>query len=164
MEEVVFRRYGRLKEEGKDFPNLVVVDGGIGQVMSASKAFCMLESDFIPLIGLAKREEIIVFPDKRDDLKLSPNDPVLRLLQRVSDEAHRFANRFNADLRSKKIKESILDDFVGLGKLRKASLLDNFGSLEKLRKASVEELRNVDGIGPKMAFRLHEFLGNGLKS
>lgn len=164
MEEVVFRRYGRLKEEGKDFPDLVVVDGGIGQVMSASKAFCMLESNFIPLIGLAKREETIVFPDKRDDLKLSANDPVLRLLQRVRDEAHRFANRFNADLRSKKIKESILDDFVGLGKQRKASLLENFGSLEKLRKASVEELRNVDGIGPKLAFRLHEFLGNGLKS
>ena len=69
-------------EEGKDFPNLVVVDGGIGQVMSASKAFCMLESDFIPLIGLAKREEPLFFLIKETTLN-SANDPVLRLLQRV---------------------------------------------------------------------------------
>ena len=81
----------------------------------------------------------MVFPDERDELKMSAHEPALRLLQRVRDEAHRFANRFNADLRSKKIKESILDDFAGLGKVKRASLMEKFGTLDKLRKASIEQ-------------------------
>jgi excinuclease ABC subunit C len=113
------------------------------------------------LIGLAKREETIVFHDDRGELKLKASDPALRLLQRVRDEAHRFANRFNADLRSKKIKESILDDFPGLGKVRRAVLLENFDSIEKMRKASLEELSAVEGFGAKMAGRLFDFLKTG---
>ena len=120
-----------------------------------------MEADAPPLIGLAKREETIVFPDDRGELKLKPNDPALRLLQRVRDEAHRFANRFNADLRSKKIKESILDDFPGLGKVRRAALLEHFGSIEKMRKATVEDLCVVEGFGNKMAERLFDFLKTG---
>ena len=100
-------------------------------------------------------------PDVRGERKLKPSDPSLRLLQRVRDEAHRFANRFNADLRSKKIKESILDDFPGLGKIRRAALLEHFGSLEKMRKATVEELSEVEGFGLKMAERLFHFLKTG---
>jgi len=161
MEEVVGRRYSRLVEEGQDFPELVVIDGGLGQVMASLKAFEVMEADAPPLIGLAKREETIVFPDERGELKLKPSDPSLRLLQRVRDEAHRFANRFNADLRSKKIKESILDDFPGLGKIRRAALLEHFGSLEKMRKATVEELSEVEGFGLKMAERLFHFLKTG---
>jgi excinuclease ABC subunit C len=76
----------------------------------------------------------------------------------VRDEAHRFANRFNADLRSKKIKESILDDFAGLGEVKRTSLMQKFGNLEKIRKAGVEELCEVEGIGPKLADRLYHFL------
>ena len=161
MQEVVGRRYGRLHEEGTLFPELVVIDGGIGQVRAALKAFLLM--DVVPpsIIGLAKREETIVFPDEREELKLDFRDPALRLLQRARDEAHRFANQFNADLRSKRIRESILDDFTGLGKVRREALLKYFGSLEKMKKAGVEEIKNVEGFGPKLAARLHLFLQTG---
>lgn len=158
MEEVVGRRYGRLFKAGQEFPDLVVIDGGAGQVSSAMKAFLDLEIDPPSLIGLAKREETIVFPDERDELVLDPRDAGLRMLQQVRDEAHRFANQYNADLRSKRIKESILDDFKGLGKVRRFALLNHFGSLEKLRKASLIEIQKIDGIGPKLAQSLHDFL------
>ena len=83
-------------------PDLVVIDGGVGQVGAALHAFAQLKISPPPLVGLAKREETIVFGDEREELKLSRRDPALRLLQRLRDEAHRFANQFNADLRSKK--------------------------------------------------------------
>jgi len=158
MEEVVGRRYGRLHDEGKPFPDLVVVDGGIGQVGAALKAFYALNIELPALIGLAKREETIVFPDQRGELLLPARDYGLRLLQRIRDEAHRFANQFNADLRSKKIRESILDEFSGLGKVKRAALMEHFGSLEKLKKATVAEMTKVGGIGQKLASRLAEFL------
>ena len=158
MEEVVGRRYGRLRDEGKPLPDLVVVDGGIGQVGAALKAFYALNIELPALIGLAKREETIVFPDQRGELLLPARDYGLRLLQRIRDEAHRFANQFNADLRSKKIRESILDEFSGLGKVKRAALMEHFGSLEKLKKATVAEMTKVEGIGQKLASRLAEFL------
>ncbi len=158
MEEVVGRRYGRLHDEGKPLPDLVVVDGGIGQVGAALKAFYALNIELPALIGLAKREETIVFPDQRGELLLPARDYGLRLLQRIRDEAHRFANQFNADLRSKKIRESILDEFSGLGKVKRAALMEHFGSLEKLKKATIAEMTKVDGIGQKLASRLAEFL------
>ena len=159
MEEVVGRRYGRLFQGGHEFPDLIVIDGGVGQVSSAIKAFNSLEIVAPPLIGLAKREESIVFPDERDELILDARDLGLRLLQKIRDEAHRFANQFNADLRSRRIRESILDDFKGLGKVRREALLNHFGSLERLRKATPEEMCELNGIGPKLAERLHDFLG-----
>jgi excinuclease ABC subunit C len=158
MEEVVGRRYGRLRDEGKPMPDLVVIDGGAGQVGAALYAFDQLSVVVPPLIGLAKKEETIVFADDRGELNLPHRDPALRLLQRLRDEAHRFANQFNADLRSKKIRESILDDFSGLGKIKRAALLKYFGSLDALKRAKIEELRGVEGIGPKLAERLHRFL------
>ena len=158
MEEVVGRRYGRLLKAGQTFPNLVVIDGGAGQVSSALNAFKDLNTQAPALVGLAKREESIVFPDERDDLVLDPRDQGLRLLQLVRDEAHRFANQYNADLRSKRIKESILDDFKGLGKVRKQALLDQFGSIEKIRNTNPEEIQKMEGIGPKIANKLHDFL------
>ena len=158
MEEVVGRRYGRLRDEGKPFPDLVVVDGGIGQVGAALKAFYALGIELPALIGLAKREETIVFPDQRGELLLPARDYGLRLLQRIRDEAHRFANQFNADLRSKKIRESILDEFSGLGNVKRAALMEYFGTLEKLKKSSVTEMTKVEGIGQKLASRLAEFL------
>jgi len=161
MQEVVGRRYGRLHEEGTAFPDLVVIDGGIGQVRAALKAFLLINAEAPPIIGLAKREETVVFPDERGELKLEFRDPALRLLQRARDEAHRFANQFNADLRSKRIKESILDDFPGLGKVRRAALLSHFGSLEKMKKASAEEIQQVEGIGKKFAQNLFQFLQSG---
>ncbi len=164
MEEVVGRRYRRLYEEKKPFPDLVVIDGGAGQVGAAIKAFMILGIDPPPIIGLAKRNETIIFPDERKPMNLMPQSPALKLLQRIRDEAHRFANTFNANLRSKKIKESILDEFPGLGKVRRAELMKHFRSLDRLRKASVKEIQEVDGFGPKLSQQLWDFLKRSFES
>jgi excinuclease ABC subunit C len=158
MEEVVGRRYRRLIEEKKLFPDLVVIDGGRGQIAAALKAFVALDSPPPALIGLAKKHETIIFPDARAPLNLPLGHPGLNLLQRLRDEAHRFANTYNADLRSKKIRESLLDDFPGLGEKRKAALLAHFGSIDRLRAATVEQIAAVAGFGAKFAAALHAFL------
>ena len=158
MEEVVGRRYRRLIEEKKMFPDLVVIDGGRGQIAAALKAFVALDCPPPAMIGLAKKHETIIFPDARAPLNLPLSHPGLNLLQRLRDEAHRFANTYNADLRSRKIKESILDDFPGLGEKRKTALLEHFGTIEKLRAASVEKIAEVEGFGPKLAAELRAFL------
>jgi excinuclease ABC subunit C len=158
MEEVVGRRYRRLQAEGKPFPDLVVIDGGTGQVGAALKAFVALGLEPPPLIGLAKREETVVFPDSRAPLDLPLDHPGLRLLQRLRDEAHRFANTYNADLRSKKIRESVLDDFPGLGPVRRAALMERFGGIERLQGATAEAIGEVPGFGRAMAADLHAFL------
>ena len=158
MEEVVGRRYHRLRDEGKPMPDLVVIDGGRGQIGAALKAFATLDIEPPALIGLAKKHETIIFSDERAPLNLPLNSPALNLLQRLRDEAHRFANTYNADLRSKKIRESVLDDFPGLGPVRRAALLAHFGSIDRLRAASEEQLAEVPGFGPRMAAELHAFL------
>ncbi|HEU5081298.1 MAG TPA: excinuclease ABC subunit UvrC [Opitutaceae bacterium] len=158
MEEVVGRRYRRLSEEGKPFPDLVVIDGGRGQIGAALKAFIAAGLTPPPMIGLAKKHETIIFPDERAPLNLPLNHPGLQLLQRLRDEAHRFANTYNAKLRSKKIRESVLDDFVGLGDVRRAALMERFGDIDRLRAASEEQIREVEGFGPKLAAELYEFL------
>jgi excinuclease ABC subunit C len=158
MEEVVGRRYRRLADEGKPFPDLVVIDGGAGQVGAALKAFLALELTPPPLIGLAKKKETIIFSDGREPLNLPLDHAGLNLLQRLRDEAHRFANTFNADLRSKRIRESVLDAFDGLGVVRRRALLTHFGSIERMRAASIDELQAVAGIGPKLARELRAFL------
>lgn len=158
MEEVVGRRYRRLYQEGKPFPDLVVIDGGTGQVGAALKAFLILDLTPPPLIGLAKKKETIIFSDGRAPLNLALDHPGLRLLQRLRDEAHRFANTFNADLRSQRLRESVLDEFPGLGVVRRKALLAHFGSLDRVRAASAEVLQDVAGIGPKIAAELRAFL------
>jgi excinuclease ABC subunit C len=158
MEEVVGRRYRRMSEEGRAFPDLVVIDGGRGQVGAALKAFIALDLAPPPIVGLAKKEETIVFPDARPPLNIPLDHPGLRLLQRLRDEAHRFANTYNAELRSKRIRESLLDDFPGLGPVRRAALMDWFGSIERLRGATAAEISEVKGFGPRMAAELHLFL------
>jgi len=158
MEEVVGRRYRRLRDEGRPFPDLVVIDGGRGQVAAALKAFLSLGLTPPPLIGLAKKRETVIFPDARPPLNLPLNDRGLQLLQRLRDEAHRFANTYNADLRSRKIRESVLDDFAGLGPVRRGALLAHFGGMERLRAAEVAAIREVEGFGPKLAAELHAFL------
>ncbi|MGJ8638923.1 MAG: excinuclease ABC subunit UvrC [Opitutaceae bacterium] len=157
MEEVVGRRYRRLHEEKKAFPDLVVIDGGAGQVTSALKAFLGQGLEPPELIGLAKKNETVIFSDGREPLNIPHHDPALQLLQHIRDEAHNFANGFNAELRSKRLKESILDDFSGLGSKRKQQLLLHFGSIQKLRAASVDQLVELEGIGKLTAERLVEF-------
>ena len=158
MEEVVGRRYRRLADEGKLFPDLVVIDGGRGQIGAALKSFVGLDVMPPPIIGLAKKHETVFFVDARPPLNLPLNHPALNLLQRVRDEAHRFANTYNAVLRSKKIRESVLEDFAGLGPVRRGALLAHFGSIDRLRTATIAEITEVEGFGQKLAAELHAFL------
>ncbi len=158
MEEVVGRRYRRLAGEEKPFPGLVVIDGGRGQVAAALKAFLVQGLEPPPLVGLAKKRETIVFTDERPALNLPESSGALRLLQRIRDEAHRFANTFNAALRSRRVRESVLDDFPGLGSVRREALLKHFRSFSRLKKATPQEIAQVDGIGPRRAQQLHRFL------
>jgi excinuclease ABC subunit C len=158
MEEVVGRHYRRMRDEQKPLPDLIVIDGGRGQIGAALKAFAAIEVEPPPLIGLAKKHETIIFPDERAPLNLPLNSAALNLLQRLRDEAHRFANTYNADLRSKKIRESVLDDFPGLGAVRRTALLGHFGSIERLRAASEAQLAEVEGLGPRLAAELHAYL------
>ena len=157
MQEVVGRRYTRLHEENRAFPELVIIDGGLGQVGAALAAFKEHDLAPPPLIGLAKREETIVFPDGRE-LKLPRHDVGLALLMRIRDEAHRFANDFNAELRSRKLRESLLDEMPGLGPKRKAALLARFGSIQKLRKATEAEIAEVAGLSAKLAAEVKAYL------
>ena len=158
MEEVVGRRYRRLRDEAAPFPDLIVVDGGAGQVTAAMRAFLNQEIEPPILVGLAKKNETILFSDGRNPLNLETHNPGLRLLQHLRDEAHYFANSFNADLRSQRLRESMLQDFKGLGDAKRRALLAHFGSLPKLRTATVEELCQVPGIGTLTATRLAQFL------
>jgi excinuclease ABC subunit C len=157
MQEVVGRRYTRLHEEHRAFPELVIIDGGLGQVGAALAAFKEHDLAPPPLIGLAKREETIVFPDGRE-LKLPRHDVGLALLMRIRDEAHRFANDFNAELRSRKLRESLLDEMPGLGPKRKEALLAHFGSIQKLRKATAAEIAEVAGLSDKLASEVKAYL------
>ena len=111
-----------------------------------------------PIIGLAKEFEEIYRPGESEPLRLSHDSGALKLLQRVRDESHRFANTYNAQLRLKKISESILDEFPGIGQQRKAALLKKFGSVQRLRLATVEEIAAVPGFGGKAAGELKKFL------
>lgn len=158
MNETVFRRYSRLHAENRALPDLIVIDGGIGQVHSALEAFEKIGIAPPLVVGMAKREETVIFHDGRAPLNLPDNSPALRLVQRLRDEAHRFANTYNADLRSRKIRESVLDEMRGLGARRKDALLVRFRTIPRLKAATLEELRSVDGIGEKFAAELFEFL------
>lgn len=158
MEEVVGRRYRRLYDEERPFPDLVIIDGGRGQVGAALKAFLGQGLEPPALIGLAKKEETIIFSDEREPLRLPGNHAGRLLLQRIRDEAHRFANTYNAEMRRRKMRATVLEDFEGLGPRKREALLSQFGNLKRLKSASTQELQSVPGIGPKLAERLKTFL------
>lgn len=139
-------------------PDLILIDGGKGQLNAAVAELQRLGLGHIPVIGLAKEFEEIHRPQEREPLRLGLDSPAVKLLQRVRDEAHRFANTFNAQLRLKKISESLLDEFPGIGEARKQALLKRFGSVQRLKLASVEQIAEVPGFGGSMAEKLREFL------
>ena len=164
MAETVRRRYSRLKRESRPMPDLILIDGGKGQLGMACRELAKLGLEHLPVIGLAKEFEEIYQPGKRTPLRLGLDSGALKLLQRVRDESHRFANTYNAELRLKKISESILDELPGIGSSRKAALLKKFGSVQQLRKASLEDIQQVPGFGKKSAEALKGFLGTRTKS
>ena len=149
MHEVVFRRYRRLLEEGGPFPDLVVVDGGQGQLTAAYRALDTLGLGNLVAIGLAKREEEIYTRGGGAPIRLSKTSPALHLVQRARDEAHRFAVAFHRRARSMRDFQSELDLIPGIGPRRRRALLERFGSLAKVRRATREELLPV--VGPKLA-------------
>jgi len=132
-------------------PGLVVVDGGPPQVAAAQRALDELGIDDVPVCGLAKRLEEVWLPDQEDPVILPRTSEGLYLLQRIRDEAHRFAITHHRSRRSKTMVESLLDDVAGLGEVRRKSLLKRFGSLKRLRAATVEEIAEVPGIGTRTA-------------
>ena len=139
-------------------PDLILIDGGKGQLNAACAELAKLGLSHIPIIGLAKEFEEIYQPGESEPIRLSHEAGALKLLQRVRDESHRFANTYNAQLRLKKISESILDEFPGIGQQRKAALLKKFGSIQRLRLATVEQIAQVSGFGGKAAADLKVFL------
>ncbi|HEY1717527.1 MAG TPA: excinuclease ABC subunit UvrC [Verrucomicrobiae bacterium] len=139
-------------------PDLILIDGGKGQLSMAVAELKKLGLEKIPIIGLAKEFEEIYLPGKSEPLRLGLDHPAVKLLQRIRDESHRVANSYNAQLRLKRISESVLDEFPGIGARRKSALLKKFGSVQRLRTATLEQLAAVPGFGGKAAEELKKFL------
>jgi excinuclease ABC subunit C len=173
MAEVVKRRYTRLLNEGKAgtrseprragdsapyLPDLILIDGGKGQLSAARGELKKLGLEKVAVIGLAKEFEEIYQPGESKPLRLGLNHPAVKLLQRIRDECHRVANSYNAQLRIKRISESVLDEFPGIGERRKQALLKKFGSVQRLRTATLEQIAAVPGFGGKAAAELKTFL------
>src|SRR5437016_14362662 len=144
------RAPGELPKRGAPgLPDLILIDGGKGQLSAACEELEKLNLSRIPIIGLAKEFEEIYRPGEKEPLRLSHESGALKLLQRVRDESHRLANTYNAQLRLKRISESILDEFPNIGGRRKAALLKKFGSVQRLRMASVEQISEVPVLAAK---------------
>jgi excinuclease ABC subunit C len=159
MREVVGRRYSRLQQENKRLPDLVLIDGGIGQLHAAADALAGLEIINQPLASIAKREEILYVQGREDEpIGLDHHSPALHLIQRIRDEAHRFAVTFHRKRRTRRELASELLEVPGVGERTARKLLEHFGSLNKLKSVSEDELSQV--VTPKQALRIMEYLGN----
>ena len=154
MHEVVTRYFTRRTEEGKPFPDLVVIDGGKGQLNSAHAALSALGLAAMPMISLAKREEEIFMIGRSDPLRLSRRSPALRVLQQARDEAHRFAITFQRKRRAVRTVTSELLKVPGIGDAKRRQLLEAFGSLQGVRDAPVEAIAALPGFGTKTAERI----------
>ncbi len=150
--------FARAPRKPVPLPNLILIDGGKGQLNAACAELEKLGLSHIPIIGLAKEFEEIYRPGEKAPLRLPAESGALKLLQRVRDESHRLANTYNAELRLRRISESILDEFPNIGERRKAALLKKFGSIQRLRMASVEDIATVSGFGGQAAAELKAFL------
>ncbi len=148
----------RPRKPGPGLPDLIVIDGGRGQLNVALAELKRLGLERLQVIGLAKEFEEIHRPGAEEPLRLPHASGALKLLQRVRDESHRLANTYNAELRLRRISESILDEFPNIGERRKAALLKKFGSVQRLRFATVEQIAEVPGFGGKAAGELKTFL------
>lgn len=153
MQEVVYRRY----RDYEDLPSLVVIDGGKGQLSSALEVIRGLGLDDLPVVGLAKREEEIFKPHQSESIMLDREGAALHLIQRIRDEAHRFAITYHRKLRGKRNLVSVLDHVEGIGSKRRQELWKAFKTLDAMRAASVEELAAVEGMNHAAAQTLYDF-------
>jgi excinuclease ABC subunit C len=159
MHQVVTRRFKRLSEEGQTFPDLLLVDGGKGQLSSAVSALRSLGLENQPVIGLAKRLEEVFIPGHSAPQNIPKVSSSLRLLQALRDESHRFAVTFHRQVRGKRTLHSALEDIEGVGPARRKQLLRHFGSMKRLRAAELDEVKAVEGVGPKLAEQIVSALG-----
>ncbi len=157
MAEAVDRRYRRVLDEGRPMPDLILIDGGRGQLNAALTALTKLGVEDIAIAGLAKREEEIYVPDREEPIRLDRHEPALQLLQMVRDETHRFAVSSHRRRRSKRTLHSELDDLPGIGEKRRRLLIERFGSVSGVKQASAQDLINVLGrkVGQTLYDELH---------
>jgi excinuclease ABC subunit C len=145
MREVVHRRYRAVLERGGPFPDLIVVDGGRGQLSAAYEALEQIGLANLVVVGIAKKEELLFTRNSAEPLALAEDDPALLLVERIRDEAHRFAVTFHRKARSMRDLRSELDQIPGVGPRRRRALLGAFGSLAGVRRATREELASIVG-------------------
>lgn len=155
MAEAVSRSVRNEERANTGLPDLVLVDGGISQVLAARGALGAAGLSRIPVAGLAKKQEELYFGDGATPIQLPSDSQALLVLRHIRDEAHRFALAYHHALRRKQISESVLDDISGVGPARKKDLLKHFGSLRRLRDASVEQIAGVPGVGQELAEAIH---------
>ena len=156
MYEVVTRRYSRVLEEQLDMPDLIVIDGGKGQLSAACDALKALNLyGTVPIIGIAKRLEEIYFPEDNLPLYIDKRSESLKLIQRIRDEAHRFAITYHRDKRSRNSLISELENVEGVGKKTAAKLLKHFKGVSKIREASIDEVAEV--VGKDRAIKLKHY-------
>ncbi|MBS3971067.1 MAG: excinuclease ABC subunit UvrC [Clostridia bacterium] len=157
LQEMLYRRFKRGAGVAA-LPDLVLIDGGKGQLNAARDVMKLLGFASIPAYGIAKKEELLFTENEQEAIKLPENSEALYLLQRIRDEAHRFAITYHRQLRSKNSFRSLLDEIPGIGPKRKKALLNKFGSLENIRVASLQELEQVEGMNKKSAMQVYDYL------
>ncbi|MDE6356057.1 MAG: excinuclease ABC subunit UvrC [Clostridia bacterium] len=165
LQEVLTRRLQKLgTEEEVKFPkpDLIIIDGGKGQLSSVKEIFDEMQIDGIELVSLAKREEEVFTLDKDESVKIPHRDYALKMLQRIRDEAHRFAITYFRNIHSKRNLQSVLSEIDGIGKVRRMALLEKFGTLDGILSATVEELASVNGISLETAQRIKTYLEENL--
>ena len=165
MQEVVVRRYG--EAENLPLPDLVLIDGGLGQLAAAMEGLRQVGRAGLPIIGLAKargeKEERIFVPGRKNPILLAPSSPATHLLQRIRDEAHRFAITYHRKLRGKALVSSRLDAIIGVGEIRRQRLLKQFGSLETIAQATDDQLREIGGVDARTAAEIRKALKSDAK-
>ena len=157
IKEVVHRRYKRLIKENIRLPDLILIDGGKGQLNMALSALEDLGVGYIPIIGLAKRLEEVFIPGNSEPQSIHKQSPGLILLRRIRDEAHRFAITTHRAKRAKGITKSLLDQIQGIGLMRKRALLNHFGSARAVESASLDDLKSIEGIEDNIANKIYNY-------
>ena len=165
LQEVLTRRLKKLgteEEERFEKPDLIIIDGGKGQLSAVQEIFSGMQVDDIELISLAKREEEVFTPYSDDSIKISHRDYALKMLQRIRDEAHRFAITYFRNLHSKNSLSSVLSEIDGIGKAKRIALMEKFSTIDKIMSASIDELTDVNGISKKIAENIKKYFDENL--
>ena len=157
-------KFGTKEEERFPKPDLIIIDGGKGQLSAIKEVFDEMGVDDIELISLAEREEEVFTLFSPESIRIDHRDYALKMLQRIRDEAHRFAITYFRSLHSKRNLASVLTEIDGVGKKKRMALLEKFGTIDKIIGASEEELCQVEGIGPELAKNIYTYFRESIKN